>query len=250
MESGGVLRELVKELFYGRHDITGIELTTQGIYKNNVFPTINVARSDTKLTDEPEVVSKRAYEMMIARNLINKDKVYGIIGNGIIGNNLYKYMKRKGHNIIIFDKKFDNENILNKVKTESDYIIGATGVDCLKDYRDLKNGCSLISISSGDIEFNSLLKYVDTKCDKNNLFSDINIRNVYIINGGFPITFDRINGAEDREILITYGLWFVGIIQSGLNTSKKVELIDLDRGYQTIVKNALLHSPQCHTVKC
>jgi hypothetical protein len=239
MESGGLLRNIVNDLFGKKSNITGLELTTKGTYSQPMFPTINVARSNLKLTDEPEIIAECAYEKMLRKGLIDKNKTYGIIGNGIIGNALNQYLLLKGLSTIIYDNKHDDEDTLNKLKANSDFIIGATGKDCLISYERIKKGCNLISVSSGDIEFNRILKSANIYCDKNNLFSDLCIRGLKVINGGYPITFDLKNGSDNKYFILIYGLWLIGIIQAGLNKNRETEWVELDENYQNIVKNCL-----------
>ncbi|MDR0727105.1 MAG: hypothetical protein LBF37_03520 [Rickettsiales bacterium] len=236
LESGGLLRNPAYARFAEHSNIIDVELTTQGTYHKYLFPTINVARSNIKTTDEPEIIARCVFDMMQKRRLLDKARNYGVIGAGVIGKSIDDCLKANGYSVASYDVKDNDIDDKNKLLEWADCIIGATGRDCI-DYSEIFNKVhTLVSVSSADIEFNNILKRVPPPRNMCNLFDDIQVQNIRIINGGFPITFDRKDSSKHKKILMTYGLWLTGLVQVGLAKEKEVGLVDLNNRYQSVVK--------------
>ena len=100
-----------------------------------------------------------------------------------------------------------------------DIIIGTSGLDALKGIAfDRVSGHKILaSASSADVEFASLLKLAEPA---NNSFETRHVvvhdnLTIDILNGGFPLNFDRQNNAtKDEDIVLTWCLMYVGAMQA------------------------------------
>jgi hypothetical protein len=102
---------------------------------------------------------------------------------------------------------------------DSDIIIGTTGTDCLKGiaFDRLKGHKILASASSADVEFASLLKFAEPT-DRPFEARTVRVHETFtaeILNGGYPINFDRQKDATPSEdIVLTRALMYVAAMQA------------------------------------
>ena len=249
MDDGGHCLVNVPPKISKRYSIVGIEQTTSGLLNPKVlnlqFPLIEVASSAAKKSLEPPVISKAIIKKLVDVSEIGNKKVScGVAGFGSIGKAVAYELSRLGHRVSLYDIVHDN-NIKNhnyswcknvdELLSKSDYIFGCTGRDLAGEFRlnNLTIGNKyLISCSSDDTEFLSLLKLIHRVHPRKSSFSpfaDIiyeNKKNVLIkiYRGGFPINFDNSSEAEpSQSIQLTRGLMFAALIQalSILNLHRK-----------------------------
>jgi S-adenosylhomocysteine hydrolase len=270
-DHGGYVLSSMPDKIKNSYKITGLEKTTSGIRKisNPEIPIVNVAESFLKKKLESPLIATAIFDKLNKRiGHIKPNKVYGIIGYGSIGKCLSEKLESLGRKVFIFDKEMSNKknghvnqmkfrrifcsDILSVLK-KSDYVFGCTGTDTTieTDLFDLleKEIC-LISCSSGDIEFLSLLKKIRIKYDReskkdttplDDLFYETkNGGKIRILRGGFPINFDASGeSVPSHDIQLTRGLVLLGIIQclSILYEEKYCEnkIYDLNLKYQDLI---------------
>ena len=233
LDDGGYCLKNVPNKILQENEVVGIEQTTSGIRLQKEFeylPVIDVASSKIKITIEPWIVIDAIYRKNGDTIKNYKNKNIGIVGYGNIGKILYKDLVKKGYKVSIFDK---NNNVngttvfckdINELFLNSDLILGCTGEDfSQKEWLKIANGNKLLlSFSSGDIEFNSLLQTLNNNFDTSSLspLSDLTVKteNGYTITvkrGGFVANFDGSReSSPDKIIQLTRGLLFSAFIQS------------------------------------
>jgi hypothetical protein len=128
---------------------------------------------------------------------------------------------------IIKNNKYYRSNTLSSLISTSDYVFGCTGEDitskidiCALSHDDK----SLISCSSDDTEFKSLLKFIQKTSMRNfpvsspldDIFYKTGHKSIIrIFRGGFPINFDNSKKIEHTQgIQLTRGLMLGGILQA------------------------------------
>lgn len=274
-DGGHILKSVNKDLLDKTNiKIFGIEQTTSGIRESEKFekfPIIDVAGSAAKVLIEPNLVSE-AVNIQLHDHFINfqKDRI-GIIGYGHIGKAIAKEYEEKGYQIFVFDnKKKINESNPNIIVCKnawdlylkSEIIIGATGDD-ISDKRwimESKEDKIFLSVSSGDIEFNELIR--------NNRFKDFNstdnLKNpieplrikelttdnnhkLIMLRGGMVSNFTgSADSSPGKYIQITRGLLFSAIIQILKNEiNLKNGVLKLDATLQKkVVKDWFTDQPQ------
>jgi len=236
LDDGGFALKSVPDNLLQSHQVFGIEQTTSGIRLQDTFkkfPVIHVASSAAKTLIEPPIVSE-AVRIQLGGIISDLNPNYiGIIGYGHIGKALASDLC-KDYRVGVYDRghiniQNPNKNIeLHNSKTDlyrlSDVIIGATGED-ISDESWLTNSNgdkTLISVSSGDIEFNSILK----KCHDFLLepiispLQDLKLKtshgdNLLILRGGLVANFTgKPDSSPGHIIQMTRGLLLSSIIQS------------------------------------
>jgi len=235
-DGGHAIKNAHREIV-GKRDVFGIEQTTSGaktIYKDMKFPVIDLAESAAKVIIEPPIVSEsvtiqlgRIIEELMPRKI-------GIIGYGHVGKAIAKELKSK-YQILVYDnaqKELPQEDKIagivycrsaGEIYNQSDVLIGATGQD-ISDLNWLTNSTgdkTLISVSSGDIEFQKLLKackpYLTEKIE--NPLQVLNLKTkqqhkLNILRGGMVANFTGTQHSSPGEIIqMTRGLLFSAVIQ-------------------------------------
>ncbi|OZG32515.1 NAD(P)-dependent oxidoreductase [Rickettsia endosymbiont of Culicoides newsteadi] len=219
------------------YTVFAVEQTSSGIAhikKTNItVPVVNVAFSAAKQLLESPMIA-RAVEIKLDKflSLRSSGLTSGVVGLGVIGRAVVQKLLSFNHKVIVYDKIKEKCNFINSVKVanstqllfqEADYIFGCTGEDIsisinINEIQGIKN---LISCSSQDIEFQSLLKIIQNNYP--NMISDV-LSNlclpldngiIKIYRGGYPINLD--NSGESvpaQDIQLTRGLLLGGIIQA------------------------------------
>lgn len=224
------------------YKVAGIEQTRGGLYNGNlhttVCPIISVASAAAKMQLESILIGINILhhvKTFIKHKLKPKTKyVFGIIGNGNIGSALIKFLLSEGHHVCVYDenattfqKSANRLYRMSSVKTvfaQSDVIIGCTGKDCSRDQNfleDMTGHKIILSASSEDKEFLSLLNEINkTSSDDYDVLSDITYSPhenaaLNIVNGGFPINFNRKKETiAAKDIQLTRGLLFGAFLQA------------------------------------
>jgi 3-hydroxyisobutyrate dehydrogenase and related beta-hydroxyacid dehydrogenases len=205
--------------------IVGIEQTRGGsnrpTFNGLPFPIINVAGSYAKTEIEyPHVANLVAKKLLkvIQTEItpeIKRKPLIGVIGFGTMGQAVTTKMLECGFEVIVFDKDrsrfnsdsqiihYDNSAILI---ANADIIIGCTGKDITQKKSNLsaflysRQKKWLISTSSKDREFNTLLRVIQSEIKglgyAPDPFRTIHYENhatgvIDILRGGFPINFDN-----------------------------------------------------------
>lgn len=242
LDDGGFVLRSVPDIILKKHMVFGIEQTTSGIRLQDTFkkfPVIHVATSAAKTIIEPPIVSE-AVKIQLGEVIQKlKPKTIGIIGFGHVGKALAKEFYGK-YEIIIFDiekSALSGENYnyhFSKSREDlyrkCDIIIGATGKD-ISDRNWLKDSNSdktLISVSSGDIEFNKLIRncYPYLVDDLKSSLQDLNLstangHSLKVLRGGLVANFTgKADSSPGHIIQMTRGLLFSAMIQGIFDLDK------------------------------
>ncbi|MDX2164901.1 MAG: NAD(P)-dependent oxidoreductase [Gammaproteobacteria bacterium] len=253
LDDGGMCLESIPNSIRYGYDLAGIEQTRFGLYSKTVraqiYPLIDVARSAAKKNLESHLIADsvlRRINNLLNDLSINKNTVFGVVGNGAIGTAITKYLLNKGYRVVIYDESdsafhgIRNKNCYRMDKLEnlfagSDIVFGCTGKDVTTniDITELVNKkCVLISCSSQDIEFLTLLKKIGKNPYSetiNNNISRIGYmgnsgQELIVLEKGFPINFDRTSGCDlPSDIQLTRGLLFGAFIQAALVARKPAD---------------------------
>jgi hypothetical protein len=220
-------------------DIIGVEQTTRGIVRlregYGIYPpVISVAGSALKKEIESGFIAKAIAKE--AKTLIEKTgkKRVGIVGTGNVGKLIIEEIEKAKFQASYYDfSRFNvmgssrkgNVTSVSEIIEKNDVIIGATGKDFLRGViLDKSRGEKyFLSASSADVEFYSMLNRAGFPSDN---FETINFQphsklTLKIVNGGYPINFNRkkeIEMAEDMQLTRT--LLFAGFVEA-LNIPKK-----------------------------
>ena len=218
--------------------IAAVEQTQRGVAgiekSNQKFPPIvSVASSGVKKVVESEFIGLSVVKKLDEMGLLRKAKQVGIVGMGSIGIAVDQNLRSMGITALSYDSIYhmkppDSPQArfsLDVLMNESDLIIGTTGTDALKGlpFERVTTGRKiLVSASSADLEFSSLLKLADPHSDP---FGTVTVSvhdrlTIEILNGGYPINFDRQkDSTPNDDIVLTRCLMYIGAMQA-------LELID------------------------
>lgn len=235
LDDGGYTLKNVPNEILKIYFVCGIEQTTSGIRMQSTFgkfPVIHVAASAAKVIIEPPIISE-AVKIQLGQIIqeLNPKKV-GVVGFGHIGKAVVNEFKSV-YDILVFDIKNElKDDVIQGVKycssltdlyNQSDVIIGATGQD-ISDLNWLTNSTgdkTLISVSSGDIEFNNLLRSCKSYLTED-LKSPLQVldlkteqgHSLKILRGGMVANFTGTPDSSPGHIIqVTRGLLFSAILQ-------------------------------------
>jgi len=235
LDDGGFVLKNVPDEVLLKYKVFGIEQTTSGIrlqksFKN--FPVIHVATSAAKRIIEPPIVSEAVKIQLGMKIRELRPKAVGIIGFGNVGKAIVEEFQKR-YKILVYDSSKDlinkdNGNVhfcktKNELFIQSDVIIGATGHDVsdLKWLKESNGDKTLISVSSGDIEFNKILRNCESQLIEQlkSPLQDLMIRTqngfiLQILRGGLVANFTgKPDSSPGPVIQMTRGLLFAAIIQ-------------------------------------
>src|SRR3989338_2709939 len=246
LDDGGELllfmNSLLKKSKFWRGKVVGIEQTTAGYDKlkseSLLLPVINVARSNIKLFHESPFIARVAVERLLEH--LNHLRIFPknalIIGNGAVGSHIHSEIKE-----LFRTETFDLDVSKSSIKNDSyaailgnfDLIIGCTGKTVIppNQFRFLKKGACLVSVSSSDREFSGF----NLRNKVKNIYSchqDVCVGGIHLLNCGFPINFDDAYEEIDiPEFQLTRAILLSGIYQS-ITKEHANGLIDLDSDLQ------------------
>lgn len=255
VDHGGHGIEFMPPEIFQNFPVVGIEKTTGGLFSPSVqgipFPIIDMARCAAKKFLESPIIAEEIVDKVSPFIPIKERKIIcGIVGYGAIGKALTEKLLAMGHQVMVYDHDPAKLNNLGKaiampnlsvLLANSTYILGCTGHDITAStdlFRVTNGDKTIISCSSGDEEVISLLqlmqKIYNGKVSKNPL-GDITHTNemgskVKILQGGFPINFDRQSEASKPEdIQITRAL-SVGSVLHAAELFQKKHIMDAGGG--------------------
>ncbi len=193
--------------------ICGVEQTSSGYNalkdRHIDFPVINVARSHAKLLYESPFIAESVLEKL--QPCLNKyiPQSALIIGAGPIGKNVYEQLSIPCKTI--YDVATSSEN-LSTLLSSHELIIGCTGKTSVPKelHSYISPGSILVSASSSDREFDAV--HLRKTVQKNsNPHLDVLVNGSYLVNSGFPVTFDGgIHGSLPEKIQLTQSLMLEG----------------------------------------
>lgn len=239
MDHGGHALGSVPASLLERLNVVGAEKTTAGLIHTRglIYPVIEMASSATKKYLESPLIAEAVVSKLTSLTPIkDQNLTCGVVGYGTIGKAIADKLLALGHNVIIYDH--DPSQLLNKSKKAiatkdltallaySDYIFGCTGRDITAN-ADAFDVCprkkTLISCSSEDVEFLSLLLKIQAKQNGKVATKPLNDvvyhtkmgEEIKILRGGFPVNFDHSGESVPfRDILLTRLLVVASALQA------------------------------------
>lgn len=261
IDEGGYLAATVPEQL-STHAIA-VEQTASGSFadKEKRVPVIQVALSAAKRFFESPFIGRSIWQRYIAEHG-SQEGVIGVIGLGYIGREVARQACNSGFHVVGWDKQgrsdFDNDlfkraTTLAELLRSANIVFGCSGVDCLSgaDENNLYRPQVMISGSSGDIEFSSLLVDEKQQVRYESLLDDVygrSVSSIQILNGGFPYNFNRMSELESkREILLTRALMVAGVAQAAHGgDSVPCARIPLKHEWQKGVVERWIQNCGCH----
>ena len=216
--------KLFNGISYKPKRVIGIEQTRGGsnhrCFNGVPFPIINVAGSYIKTTIEypwvAEIIANEVIKEIHEKAKANfvKKPIIGVVGNGTMGMAIISKFVAQGYCVLAYDKahkKIPDKKIIwytdiTSLMSNADIIIGCTGTDITENPNNLNailNSVKpkyLVSTSSKDIEFNSLLLHIQEITKKLGHTPDPleNIEyltpfdyKITLLKGGFPLNFNN-----------------------------------------------------------
>lgn len=240
LDDGGHCLVGTPERIWKSWPVVGIEQTTSGnrqIGTSTNFPIVQVSSSAAKRFIEPPLISEAILNKLRIPELVKRPPARcGVIGLGSVGQAVAQSLRREGHRVFGFDRDPSQKklvpditwcNNINDILSHVEYVFSCTGEDITKGIifdhtwiNSITGNKTLISCSSEDIEFLSLIKYLfkETRISYSPL-KDIFFRlpkgSFNIVRGGFPVNFDGSQeSVPGASIQLTRALMFGAIIQA------------------------------------
>ncbi|MDB4992218.1 MAG: Adenosylhomocysteinase [Parcubacteria group bacterium] len=213
-------------------EIVGVEQTQRGITRvektnHRIPPIISVASSGTKKIVESEFIGISVVKKLQEIGAITASKQIGILGVGSIGSAVERALIAAGRTALSYDPTYHTaetrgENTVSSIDVllnRCDLIIGTVGSDSIVGtaLERVSGSKVLASASSADVEFHSLLKLAEQNDDAygTKIVSVHDGLNLKILNGGYPINFDRtVDSTPDEDIVLTRCLLYIGAMQA------------------------------------
>ncbi|MGC1183195.1 NAD(P)-dependent oxidoreductase [Legionella sp.] len=223
MDHGGYALTFIPQQILDKYSVVGIEKTSAGLADGHLhclpFPIIETASCAAKKILESPLIAEAIVTKLTPLIPFQKNITCGVIGHGAIGKALTEKLLSMGHQVIVYDKDFNQRkkvkgalvtNELSVAIAFADCIFGCTGqniVTSIDLFRLCPNNKTLISCSSEDKEFLSLIQYIQHKRNQNTTvkpLSDVVYKNdlgatIHIVRGGFPVNFDDSGESVPRK---------------------------------------------------
>lgn len=245
LDDGGELLEQIDDFLMNSENVVGIEQTSSGynklVQRELILPIINLARSEIKKNMETPFIVETAMNLLHRKlsKLSQIPQKILIMGNGVLGSKIHTLLQ-KDYEVMRFDINPEKSDIppekLNENLGEFDLIIGCTGRTSLRQevHRFLKKGCTLMSVSSSDREFDAISLRRKT-AKTTSCFEDIEVEGIKLLNCGFPINFTGQGEEEDPNLIqLTRALIISSIKQASVCTAKP-GFVDMEGGIQQII---------------
>ncbi len=254
LDDGGELLTAAQSLKSKYPNIFGVEQTTSGYHKlayvNMSFPVKNVALSKAKLDFESPLIAKSILKNLDHKISISEltSKEILIVGNGSIGNEIKKLLATdlyKHHNIVSYDVIHEKTDIEYLDFSNFDIIIGATGTRMMihNYYDTLKNGATLVSVSSSDREFDAVhFRKLSKKIY--NTHDDITYKNIKLLNCGFPLNFSGEDSVSVplHKIQLVCALLMLGVCELAKCDTKQKDFVQLNKDLAQRITNQFIKS--------
>ena len=243
----------------GKMDAVGVEQTSFGLTSNWKCPVVAVCRSAAKLTFESQIIARGIRRKLQALGVFGGRPNVGIIGAGALGSALRDELERRGlnvrtHDLSDFDRNLDLARpALSDLLGWGSMFLGCAGADVLSgvDLSVLKGRKVFASCSSREIEFRSLISVLPKSGVFDHIQGMIGGLECHILNGGFPVNFDREREWEKfDEIVLTRRLCLAALSQATSLFGSPAGAVMLDPTVQhQIVEDWLEHVPERELLK-
>jgi len=233
VDDGGFLTDSWKNICAGENtDAVSIQQTASGMYDltaGTPIPYINVAQCAAKRWFEAKIIATGVLSKVKSIGEIDYSKKIGVAGYGAVGSALVQSLLDHGAKVNVHDITSKNIPALKKFRyipdqkaflADSDIIFGCVGRDWIEpeSIENLDRKKIFISCSSRDVEFAQIFRSYSYKSSTKDPFSDVMVFSRHpmsILNGGFPINFDRETEYEKQsEIVITRALILAAVLQA------------------------------------
>lgn len=220
LDEGGRLHDLLPEGMSA--NVAGLEQTSSGMRQRWRYPVVLVCRSAAKLVFESQIVARGIVRKLESLALLDGRSI-GIVGLGAVGGEVARLLASRSMPLMALDRKdiagalIPMADGIGELIGKSDLVIGCTGSDVLSgiDLSPMKGRKVFVSCSSSDIEFRSLLTHLKANGPYGTARGVVGAADCAVLNGGFPINFDREREWElFDEIILTRRLCLEGLIQS------------------------------------
>jgi S-adenosylhomocysteine hydrolase len=274
LDDGGRCLQNIPQAVIGCCDVIGIEQTTSGVRPGErSVPIIHVATSAAKRLLEPPLIADATFTKVSHHLPAKLEKLRcGVVGLGNIGKAVASGLAVLGHDVIATDVDAEKCKGIPYARwssdavtllSEADYVYGCTGDDIFahRALNLIRGNKVLFSVSSEDVEFNSLLRTGSSTCAQSELVrSDVGIvlphAHLRIVNGGFPVNFDGgPTSVASESIQLTRGLLLGAVMQAGATHAGELRecksRIMLDPHIQRfVVTDWLANAPRnCHITR-
>jgi S-adenosylhomocysteine hydrolase len=248
LDDGGALIAAAQYLAKDYTNICGVEYTSSGYRRLAAmvlnFPVIDVAQSRSKLEFESPLIAKAIADNLEAKlnisSMSSKDIL--VVGSGAIGKAVHKMLKNdcSQHNTKAYDSTKELSEIEHLDFSNFDIIIGATGNRIMSHhyYDSLREGATLVSVSSSDREFDGV-KFRQLSGKKWNIHDDVYYNGLYLLNCGFPVNFS--GGGRSSVPLMQYqffmAMLFIGVCEAVLYNKDDGQVIKLNNNFMSRTLN-------------
>jgi len=222
----------------------GLEQTTSGLRLDWKCPMVLVCRSAAKLYFESQIIARGILRKLDSLELLAGSTV-GVVGLGSMGSEIARALLSRGISTLgseLFQPPPDLADItvsLGELLARSDIVLGCTGTNILErvDLQSYSRRITFISCSSKDVEFRSVLNCLQQTSVYETAKGWIGNLHATVLNGGYPINFDRQREWEKfEEIILTRMLVLEGLVQAKqliggdgravmLNPSRQLEIV-------------------------
>lgn len=243
LDHGGHAITYVPSELLEHYKIIGIEKTSAGFFDMDKrglppFPMIDVANCAAKRYLESPLIANAVVNKIFSLLPEPSMKLhYGVVGLGAIGKAIIERLVERGQKLVIFDvnselmKPYEHDSRFVCAKdtrdliATCDWIFGCSGRDIsessLDQLRITPRDKTLVSCSSEDKEFLSLLRFVDKQkplifdpLDTIEYHSELGAT-IRLIRGGFPANFDSSGeSVPAHEIQLTRALVVGAVLQA------------------------------------
>lgn len=219
-EGGGVHSALPAHL---AHVSAGLEQTTFGLNAAWKCPMVLVCRSAAKLHFESQIIARGILRKLDSLGLLMKQHTIGVLGLGAMGGEIARALLARGIPTLGADRGRTHSDLspitvpLSELMGRCSVVLGCTGSNVLHgiDLLPYSGKRIFVSCSSRDVEFRSVLDCLPNSSGYETVEGWIGNLHVAVLNGGYPINFDRQHEWElVEEIMLTRKLVVEGLTQA------------------------------------
>lgn len=218
-EGGELHRQLPVSLM---ERTAAVEQTTAGMQANWNCPAVLVCRSAAKLVFESQIIARGILRKLGSLGLLD-GRAVGVIGLGALGSELARALLARGIPTWGADTNEVPDDLapiridIDRLLRSTELVLGCSGQDALsgRDFESITGRKIFASCSSIDIEFKSMLRLFPATGRFADAQGWVGGLHCTVLNGGFPINFDRVREWElAEEILLTRMLVLEGLAQA------------------------------------